>query len=55
MASVAYTLHNVFSIPAKAERATLASHLESESCTSQSEAGAACGLYINLDEQLEQP
>ena len=52
MASVAYTLRNVFPISPEAERGKL-SHRESRNEVSQSEAKARNESYIDLDEQLE--
>jgi len=53
VASVAYTLDNLFSPLPRAERETLASHLEHKSCTTQSRPETRCGLRIDVEEQLE--
>jgi len=53
VASVAYTLDNLFSPLPRAERETPASHLDPKSCTTQSRAETRCGLHIDLEEQLE--
>jgi formate hydrogenlyase transcriptional activator len=52
MASVAYTLHNVFPISPEAERERL-SHRESTNLACQSEAKGRHESFIDLDEQLE--
>jgi formate hydrogenlyase transcriptional activator len=52
MASVAYTLHNVFPISPEAERERL-SHRESTNVACQSEAKGRHESFIDLDEQLE--
>ena len=53
MASVAYTLDNLFSPLPRAERETSAGHLDPKSRTTQSRAETRCGLSIDLDEQIE--
>ena len=57
MASVAYTLHNVFAVSPQAEpkMPMPASHREAKSknCANQSQAESQCGSYIDLDELLE--
>ena len=52
MASVAFTLHNVFPISPEAERERL-SHRESTNVACQSEAKGRHESFIDLDEQLE--
>ena len=51
MASVAHSLHNVFSMP-QTDREKLLSHRESMNGAGQAEARTRRGSYINLDEQL---
>jgi len=55
VASVAYTLHNVFSVGPRAERDIAPPHREPENRTKPSEAEARCNAYLDLDEQLEAP
>jgi len=53
VASVAYTLHNVFAVSPKAAREIAAIHRESENRTTPSEAESRRGSYIDLEQYLK--
>ena len=52
MASVAYSLHNVFSVSLNSEREKAAIDRKREGCTSHAADETPCGSYIDLAEQL---